>query len=162
MPIAGGMQLETDPDGAPRRRRRRDFDAEMDITPMIDVTFLMLIFFLVASTPDKQAAVELPPARYGVGVSQTNALIITVGDRGGETAPVFLADGMLADAELSSDLEARRNEIIDRVQQSVDAFKPQVLIKAARSVRHREVARVIRAVSQVEGVKIFLAVLDKD
>ena len=143
-------------------RRRLTFDAEMDITPMIDVTFLMLIFFLVASIPDVQSAIELPPARFGIGISQTNATIITIADTGTETAPVFLADGMLPDAQLSTNLEAQRNQIIDGVQQSVDQYKPHVMIKAARSVKHRDVARVIRAVSQVEGVQIFLAVLDQE
>ena len=37
------------------KKARAATDAEMDITPMIDVTFLMLIFFLVASTPDSRA-----------------------------------------------------------------------------------------------------------
>ena len=32
-------------------RRKRD-DDEMDITPMIDITFLLLIFFVVASKMD--------------------------------------------------------------------------------------------------------------
>ena len=56
-------------------RRFTQSDDEMDITPMIDITFLLLIFFLVASTPDRQTAVDLPTARFGRGVSQNNAVI---------------------------------------------------------------------------------------
>ncbi|MCP3692284.1 MAG: biopolymer transporter ExbD, partial [Planctomycetaceae bacterium] len=37
--------------------RRREEDVEMDITPMIDVTFLLLIFFLVASKMSADQAV---------------------------------------------------------------------------------------------------------
>ncbi len=33
---------------------------------MIDIVFLLLIFFLVASKMDESAAVRLPPARHGV------------------------------------------------------------------------------------------------
>ncbi|MCP4817216.1 MAG: biopolymer transporter ExbD, partial [Planctomycetaceae bacterium] len=40
--------------------RRREEDVEMDITPMIDVTFLLLIFFLVASKMSADQAVALP------------------------------------------------------------------------------------------------------
>ena len=35
-------------DDQPVIRRRQLDDSEMDITPMIDITFLLLIFFLVA------------------------------------------------------------------------------------------------------------------
>ena len=35
-------------------------DQNLDITPMIDDTFLLLIFFLVAPVPDVQAALDLP------------------------------------------------------------------------------------------------------
>lgn len=34
----------------PRKKREDD---EMDITPMIDITFLLLIFFIVCSTMEK-------------------------------------------------------------------------------------------------------------
>ena len=40
--------------------------------------------------------------------------------------------------------------------------KDNVIIKADRNVAHREVARVIKAVSRVPGAKIFLAVLEAD
>jgi biopolymer transport protein ExbD len=39
--------------------------AEMDMTPMIDVTTLLLIFFLVGGTFMLQAAIELPKAKSG-------------------------------------------------------------------------------------------------
>jgi len=45
--------------------RRQLEDTEMDITPMIDVTFLLLIFFIVASKMDESANVPLPPAAPG-------------------------------------------------------------------------------------------------
>ena len=56
--------------------RRRD-DDEMDITPMIDITFLLLIFFLVAARLDEDTPVELPAARHGAAVAvKLNALIL--------------------------------------------------------------------------------------
>ena len=48
----------------PKRKRNPD-DGEMDVTPMIDVTFLLLAFFVVVSKMDPQAAVDLPKASYG-------------------------------------------------------------------------------------------------
>ena len=59
-------------------RRRRGDDTEMDITPMIDITFLLLIYFLVAAKIEEQSSVELPPARHGEDVSAKNSIILTV------------------------------------------------------------------------------------
>ncbi len=144
-------------------RRLRTDDAEMDITPMIDVTFLLLIFFLVCSTPDQQSAVDLPKARYGTGVDKKNSVIITVSDGGVESAPIYLADGKIAGARLSDDADEQTEKILEAVTKGrEEQNKENVLIKADRNVAYREIARVIKTVSQVEGAKIFLAVLESD
>lgn len=153
---------ESDLEAAYVRRARTD-DAEMDITPMIDVTFLLLIFFLVCSTPDQQSSVDLPKARYGTGVDKKNSVVITVSDEGIEAAPVYLADGKIDTARLTDDPTEQAN-LIERavLRGQEDENKENVLIKADRNVAHREIARVIKAVSRVEGAKIFLAVLESD
>lgn len=38
-------------------------DGEMDMTPMVDVTFLLLIFFMVTASFSMQKAIEQPPQR---------------------------------------------------------------------------------------------------
>ena len=66
------------------------------MTPMIDCVFLLLIFFTVTSRPDQATSVELPPARYGKGVSLQDSVIITVASReGNRPAAVYLADGTI-------------------------------------------------------------------
>ncbi|MEZ6106307.1 MAG: biopolymer transporter ExbD [Pirellulaceae bacterium] len=42
------------------RRNRGNEEPKMDITPMIDVTFLLLIFFIVASRPDPNRVINAP------------------------------------------------------------------------------------------------------
>lgn len=42
------------------RPRRRDED-EMDLTPMVDVTFLLLIFFMITAAFAVQKAINVPP-----------------------------------------------------------------------------------------------------
>ncbi len=42
-----------------RRRDRRDSDPEINLTPMIDMVFILLIFFLVASSFVKEAGIEV-------------------------------------------------------------------------------------------------------
>jgi len=135
-------------------------EADMDITPMIDLTFLLLIFFLVSSTPDKNTVVDLPPANHGVGVSQLNSVIFTIGMGGLNTAPVYAGDGRVPGTELSDDLGTRHKQIVEAVERGFRENRPNIIIKADRNVAFREVSRVIKAASEVDGVKIHLAVLE--
>jgi len=141
-------------------RRQVENTTDLDITPMIDITFLLLIFFLVASTADMQDAVKLPAARHGKGVSEETAIIITVDERGGPgSALVYLGDGTKGKL-LPDDPDIQKERIARAVQESFDAGKPTVLVKAARGVIHREVSRVAAAAGLVEGIQLHMAVLE--
>jgi biopolymer transport protein ExbD len=141
------------------RRPVRD-TAEMDITPMIDITFLLLIFFLVCSTASPQTALELPPARHGSGVSDKTSVIITVARREGAGPPrVYLADGRRG-TPLSDDEELQSEAVTRAVREGVDAGKSNVLIKAERGVKHGQVWRVETAAGQVEGIRLHVAVME--
>jgi biopolymer transport protein ExbD len=140
--------------------RRRVEDSEMDITPMIDVTFLLLIFFLLAGRLDEDAPVELPPARHGTAVAVKSSVILTLARGASETADVFTGDGKSPDRLMdSSDLDAQSAAITDYVEQELAAGKENVLIKAEKGVRHRDVARVSRAVGKA-GKDLYYAVLE--
>lgn len=67
-------------------------DDEPDITPMIDMTFLLLIFFMVTSTMKPEGALQIPSARNGIGVSADEAVVLSIFDDDG-TPGVYLADG---------------------------------------------------------------------
>jgi biopolymer transport protein ExbD len=160
--MATGLMHEdagTIDDGRVLPRRRLKLDNALDITPMIDVTFLLLIFFIVAGRPDVQAALSLPKAEYGVGISRKESFVISVaaGDRPA-AAVVYLADGKIGDP-LSGDADSQDAQIRAAVQSAVRGGIVDVLVKAERDVRHREVARVMRAAG-VEGVRIHLAVAE--
>ena len=142
-------------------KRDRNDDVEMDITPMIDITFLLLIFFIVCSTPDQKNSFELAEARHGKGVSERNSVFITISAESADPAPVYLADGVGGDS-LPEDADEQKEIIREAVEKGRTELKENVLIKADRNVAHRDVARVIKAVSQVEGAKIHLAVLESD
>ncbi len=149
--------------GVMPRRASRGEDAEMDITPMIDITFLLLIFFLVCSTPDQMTAIELPKAKYGKGVGERESVIITVSDEGVDNAPVYLADGKLEEARITDDPDEQSDVIVEAVEKGRrEENKENVLIKADRNVAYREVARIVKAVSRVEGAKIYLAVMESN
>lgn len=143
------------------KRKRPQEDTEMDITPMIDCTFLLLIFFTVTSTPDAQTALNLAPAKYGVGVSQRDSIIISIADNGeSQPASVYLADGKVGEplAGPPADQEAA---IRKAVEEGLAEGKKDILIKAEQGVLHRDVSRVAAAAGGVsDTVKLNLAVME--
>lgn len=143
-------------------RSHKVVDAEMDITPMIDCVFLLLIFFIVCSTMEQQSPIELAKARHGRPVGERESIIISIGAGGVDEAPVYLADDTSGEP-LQGTEDQQRDAIRAAVEKAMqDEAKSDVMIKADRNVAHRDVARVIKAVSQVEGVNIHLAVFESE
>lgn len=56
-----GFETEEEPEAVPFGQRAEREEAEMDMTPMVDVTFLLLIFFMVTASFKLQKAIEQPP-----------------------------------------------------------------------------------------------------
>ncbi len=134
-------------------------DSEIDMTPMIDCVFLLLIFFLVGSIPDYQTAVELAPARYGKGADPSTAVFVTIANSGGKSADVYLADGKVG-VPVSKDPKAEEAAVTAAVREGFQNGKSSVIIKAEKSVKHKEVSRVATAAAQVEGIHLYLAVFE--
>ena len=65
------------------RPKRRD-DPDLNITPLIDVVFLLLIFFMVSTTFDKQAElnIELPEASGKVTMTEQFKIEISIDGEG--------------------------------------------------------------------------------
>ncbi|QEG20635.1 ExbD/TolR family protein [Mariniblastus fucicola] len=152
-----GLQL-------PKRKRNPD-DGELDITPMIDITFLLLAFFVVASKMDPQAAIELPKASYGVSVPEKAAvtLLVTL-DEGGQYK---IFKGKSEDNPVAaSDPEGIEDEIAQFVQNELGANpeKTSILIKAAGEVKTGTVEMVRRGVAGSEMAaerKVFVGVKEE-
>jgi biopolymer transport protein ExbD len=68
-----------------RKSRRRDSDdSEINLTPMLDVVFIMLIFFIVTASFVKEAGIDVtrPPAATAERKERGNILIaITANDQ---------------------------------------------------------------------------------
>lgn len=141
----------------PKRKRNPD-DGELDITPMIDITFLLLAFFVVASKMDPQAAIPLPVASYGESVPEKAAvtLLVTKDEAGGfkifkgksENNPVSATDPDAIEEEIASFVE---NEL------GANPEKTAVLIKAAGEVSTGTVEMVRRGVggSEMAGERML-------
>lgn len=129
----------------------------MDITPMIDINFLLLIFFLVCSTTDHLGSVPLPPAYFGTAVSERDATVITL-DGNGPDCVVYLG-ASTSGTPLSLDKEKQEQEIIEAVQEGYRNGKDVVVLRANGDLFQAEVHRIETAIGTVEGVRtLHLAV----
>jgi len=74
---------------AGKESKRIRVGIRIDMTPMVDVAFLLLIFFMTTTQfkPPEIAAVTLPEALSEIHVPETGTLIVTVTDEGN----IFLA-----------------------------------------------------------------------
>ncbi len=138
-------------------RRQRGADDEMDITPMIDITFLLLIFFLVASKMDPTSAVQLPKARHGTAVVEKNSVVILVTEGTPDQALVAREDGQ----PFSSDVAQMEDEVRVYVDQGMAAGKQFVLIKAEKQIKQREISKVAKAVGlSTDAEQLHIAVME--
>jgi biopolymer transport protein TolR len=138
-------------------------ETEMEITSMIDLTFLLLIFFLVAGKMDPAAAITLPPARYGMPVVEKSSIIITLAPGEEGKAIVYCGNGLVEDTRLSGgDLADQEEQVATYVEQEFLAgAKENVLIKAASGLKTREVTRIAKAATRNESVQqLYVAVTE--
>ena len=135
------------------KRKRGGGEDELDITPMIDVTFLLLIFFMVTSTMEQEGALQIPPAKNGLGVSSDESCILSIYDDDG-TPGVYLADAERKNGPVATE------QVTPYVNQNK---KKYVIIKADRSVPSGFVEEVARAAAEaeIEDLQFFVAVQDK-
>jgi biopolymer transport protein ExbD len=67
-----------------RRRRTREADeSEVNLTPMLDVVFIMLIFFIVTASFAKEAGIDINrPNAATAEVKQKGNILIAISDTG--------------------------------------------------------------------------------
>ena len=128
-------------------RRRTGSDADLDITPMIEVTFLLLIFFMEPSTMNPTREVDVPPAEFGVGISANESTVITVRPPQDNAPPlVELGEGTGEFVGL--------DDVPAFVEREAGEGRNQIIIKADRDAPHGFVQQVARQVKSVDGVQM--------
>jgi biopolymer transport protein ExbD len=135
------------------RRARSEFD-DLDMTPMVDVVFLLLIFFMVTASFSLQKSIEVPspdPDRQGATQSiqslndlQDTSIIVEVDDKN----VIFVDEERIADPDRLAD--TFRDKM--RLEQ-----KTELVISPDPTARHRTVISVIDAANEVGMQKIRLA-----
>jgi biopolymer transport protein ExbD len=132
------MQLPEEPDSS----------AQINIVPMIDVIFAVLVFFLLSSLyltrSPQQLPINLPTAATGETGPTRNTLTLTLPADGG----IALNQQAVTLAALPTAIQARR----------VGNQPLIVVIQADAAVPHGQVVAVMDALRQLEGVQIGIAV----
>lgn len=125
-------------------RGRNKISPEFNMSSMTDVVFLLLIFFMIASTLAKQLdtiEVKLPQAKGKTENRRSIALTISKNNR-------FYIDGQrVAKTKLKSSLLATLSQQSDRV----------IVLRAAKNVAIDEVVYVMNIANQ-NAIKVVLAV----
>lgn len=124
---------------AAERPRRR---ALISLTPLIDVVFILLVFFMLASSFLDWRAIDLSaPAEAGAGGTLEGALLVEV-----------RSDGLrLGGAAIDGDALVRR--VRDRLG---EAPETRVLVKPAGDVTLQQAVAVLDRLATVEGADIAM------
>ena len=122
-----------------RRRVRPEEDAQIDMTPMLDVVFIMLIFFIVTTSFVRESGVEVNRPKAASASEQKNAGVFIAVKENGE---IYLDRKQLDVQKVHSVLEriiAERGEV-------------GLVIQADELARHGVVVKVIDAAKSA-GIK---------
>ena len=125
-------------------------DDELDITPMIDIVFLLLAFFVVVSKMDPKPAVDLPIAKYGKAVNEKEAIYLIVRYTGNDDAAIILYGNIQNGIELSADPEEQDESISEFIEEEFSK-KPDisgVIIKTEIGVKYQNTNRVFAAIKK--------------
>jgi biopolymer transport protein ExbD len=135
--------------GGRERGGSREEDEGVDLTPMLDVVFIMLIFFIVTASFVKEA---------GVDVDRPNAVTAERKERGNILVAITSTGKIWIDRR-EVDLHAVRTHI-----ERLHAENPQgaVVIQADRSSKNRLLVEVLDAAQQagIETVSIAAEIVD--
>jgi biopolymer transport protein ExbD len=157
---SGGMRLGTSGADQFVARRAHHETPEFDVTAMVDLVFMMNIYFLVVFITMALGQMSLPAADHAKALDAETATIIQITrSLDGKSSKVRLPESD-PEAEISDPAEQEK-KIQAAVEQGLAAGKDIVLLKAEGKVRLGELFRIATAAAQ-EGVKLNVAVLEKD
>lgn len=135
------------------RRKRGGFDGDLDITPMIDVTFLLLIFFMVTSTMQATPDIDLPVARQGAGIDKHSQVTISLIEQDG--VPILIAGDPPGPARTLP-------EILEMTRSEIQRGKTGVLLKASGQIPTGYIKEVTQQLQSVGDLRFYYAVGERD
>ena len=139
----------------PRKKLRFLEDTVLDMTPMIDVTFQMLIFFMFTNQLANPSPITVPEAVYGQGVSPDGKQTVLVDEEG------RFYFGEIAKEEFA---EPSFESLVRKVaeQAELSEFPLDIIISAHKDSKHVGTRQLMEALSKINNVgQIRLGVEEK-
>lgn len=141
-------------------RRGPPEEAKFDITAMIDLVFMLNIFFLVTTVTAALSEMDLPVVRHCVPTDADSAVVVSMTSRDRQDATLYLGDS--PDGAGIVDAEEQTRSVRDAAEDGWRSGKRILLIKAERSVKLRDVGRIAGIVHSVPGMELRMAVIEKE
>lgn len=128
----------------------RQDNIELNLTPLIDVVFLLLIFFMVSTTFEKQAKLklQLPDASTEAKVQDQKTVVIGIDAKG----HYYINDRQVVNTSLET-LKTALKKVTD------GKTDMPVTLRADAKTPHQAVVRAMDAASQLGLVKLSIATL---
>lgn len=122
---------------------------KLNMTSLIDVVFLLLIFFMVTTTFEKQAKlkIELPEASEKITTQAKEQIVISINQKG----VIYLNNNELINTQYESIAKSLK-------QMTKDGIKPPVTIKADANVAHKYVVTVMDVLADLGFVSVSIAI----
>ena len=121
---------------------------DLNITPLIDVVFLLLIFFMVSTTFERESEINITLPEASKEITQAKPDSINIGIDA--QSRIYINDKALLNSQLSTIKEA----IFDALGSLEEAT---VIISADAKTSHQSVIRVMDAARQLGLVRITFA-----
>lgn len=129
--------------GLMKRADHHEEGGEIDLTPMLDVVFILLIFFIVTSVFVKEAGIDVAKPEASTGLSQSGDLIlIAVGLQG----DIWIDGDQIDPRFIRSRFELRL----------ADAPNAAIIIQADQAANNEQVLLILEAAREanIENVSI--------
>ena len=133
------------------RPDRSDERVDVNLTPLIDVVFLLLIFFMVSTTFDRHAKlkVELPEASAKMSQQQQDPIVLSIDAKGN----YFINDRQVVNTTLETLKIALQKTVADNHDVSL-------VLRADAKTPHQSVVRAMDAASQLGLTRLSIATVE--
>jgi biopolymer transport protein ExbD len=129
-------------------RQIKSEDPDVNITPLIDVVFLLLIFFMVSTTFERESEIEvtLPEAAIDAPVEEEFVIEVTINAQG-----TYFVNGQRVINTQTSTLKQAMLKVAEGRQD------PPIILSADANATHQAVVRVMDAARQLGFVHLSFA-----